>query len=86
MTSLTRPPDEFANCLTHAVGFVLSVAATGYLMTRVTASISATKRLASLFRNALITSNTASLKPPTLRIEDALGGGERQRCGSCHQG
>ncbi len=35
MTSLTRPPDEFANCLTHAVGFVLSLAATGSLMTRV---------------------------------------------------
>ncbi len=34
----------------------------------VTASISATKRLASLSRNELITSNTASLKPPTLRM------------------
>lgn len=34
----------------------------------VTASISATKRPASLVRNAEITSNTASLKPPTFRI------------------
>lgn len=35
MTSAERPIDEIANVLTHALGFLLSIAAAGYLMSRV---------------------------------------------------
>jgi hemolysin III len=32
MTSLTRPPGETANVITHGVGFLFSIAGTGYLL------------------------------------------------------
>lgn len=35
MTSVERPNDEIANVLTHGLGFLLSIAAAGYLMNRV---------------------------------------------------
>ncbi|MDZ4685374.1 MAG: hemolysin III family protein [Planctomycetaceae bacterium] len=35
MTSLARPPDEFANFITHGLGFLLSLAAVGYLIAQI---------------------------------------------------
>lgn len=34
MTSLERPDDEMANAITHGIGFLLTVAASGYLLIR----------------------------------------------------
>ena len=54
MTSLARPPDEFANCVTHGVGFLLSLPAAGYLIARVAGQPVAVVAACSLYSVALL--------------------------------
>jgi hemolysin III len=54
MTSLARPPDEWANCTTHGVGFLLSLPAAGYLLARVAGQSAALVAACSLYSAALL--------------------------------
>ena len=54
MTSLARPPDEFANCATHGVGFLLSLPAVGYLIARVAGQPAALVGACSLYSVTLL--------------------------------
>lgn len=54
MTSLARPPDEFANALTHALGFFASVPAVGYLLIRMAGQPTAVRAACCLYSLTLL--------------------------------